>query len=177
LDPGCDGGDGVEMTLKCRISGDDERVAEDFVDEEISLGAYSIDLDPYPNEPGKPALVNVTWDQAAARCSERGQRLCTELEWEYACKGPKSTTYPWGAGYSATTCTGRADALIGKRPECKTAHGVMDIEGLALEWTASDWERGTPTGDKVVHVKTDPFKTDPKTLDGMTVPVLLRIAR
>jgi hypothetical protein len=27
----------------------------------------------------------------------------------------------------------------------------MDSEGLALEWTASDWERGTPTGEKVVR--------------------------
>jgi sulfatase modifying factor 1 len=117
----------------------------------ISLGEFEIDLYPYPNEPNKPAKLGVTHDEASKLCAARGKRLCTELEWEYACKGPKNATYMWGSGFKKGKCDGQLDHVIGKRPECKTDPGAMDMMGVALEWTASDWERGTPTGDKVVR--------------------------
>ncbi len=119
--------------------------------EEVSLGAYQMDQYPYPNEEGKPAMLNVTHEKAAQLCAERGKRLCTELEWERACKGSKSTTYQWGNGYNNTKCKGQLDNVVGQRAACKSELGVMDLIGVALEWTASDWERGTPTGDKVVR--------------------------
>ena len=119
--------------------------------ETASMGAFNMDVYPYPNKPGEPALLNVTHEKAAALCAERGKRLCTELEWERACKGDKNTTYMWGNAFSRSKCKGQPDHIIGSRPECKTTFGVMDMMGVALEWTASDWERGSPTGDKVVR--------------------------
>jgi formylglycine-generating enzyme len=121
--------------------------------EEISLGEFSMDLYPFPNEPGKPAMVNVTWQQAKELCEARGKRLCTELEWERACKGPESTTYMWGDlyGKNQKDCAGQKDLVTGQRPACKTKFGVMDMVGAGMEWTASDWERGTPSGHKVVR--------------------------
>jgi formylglycine-generating enzyme required for sulfatase activity len=124
---------------------------EELEHQEMTLGAVEMDAHPYPNEPGKPALVGVTRDKAAALCAERGKRLCTELEWEHACKGPKGTTYPWGDGFRTDRCQPRADKRIGERPDCRSAFGVMDMFGLAMEWTASDWKRGTPSGDAVVR--------------------------
>jgi len=117
----------------------------------ISLGAFEMDLYPYPNEPGKPAKLAVTHEEATKLCAERGKRLCTELEWEYACKGPKNAMYMWGNGFKKGRCDGQLDHMVNQRPECKTDLGVMDMMGVALEWTSSDWERGTPTGDKVVR--------------------------
>ncbi len=119
--------------------------------EEVSLGAFQMDKYPYPNEVGKPAMINVSHEKATQLCAERGKRLCTELEWERACKGPKSTTYQWGNGYNNTKCKGQLDNMIGQRSECESDLGVVDLIGVALEWTSSDWERGTPTGDKVVR--------------------------
>ncbi len=117
----------------------------------ISLGEFEIDLYPYPNEPGKAAKLAVTHEEATKLCAERGKRLCTELEWEYACKGPKNAMYMWGQGFQKGKCDGQLDHKLGERPECKTDPGVIDMMGVALEWTSSDWERGTPTGDKVVR--------------------------
>lgn len=121
--------------------------------EEISLGEFSMDVYPYPNEPGKPALVNVTWQKAKELCEERGKRLCTELEWERACKGPESTTYMWGDlyGKNQKDCAPQKDLVTGQRAACKTKFGVSDMVGAGMEWTASDWERGTPSGHKVVR--------------------------
>jgi formylglycine-generating enzyme required for sulfatase activity len=129
---------------------------EELEHDEVSMGAFTMDTHPYPNEPGKPAAVNVTFEQAEKLCADRGKRLCTELEWEWACKGAKNTTYPWGEGFVAGKCPARSDKTIGQRADCVSSFGMSDPLGLAFEWTASDWERGTPTGDKVV-------RGDPKT--------------
>ena len=40
---------------------------------------------------------------APARASTR--RLCSETEWEKACKGPDNPRYPYGNGYDANACT------------------------------------------------------------------------
>jgi len=53
----------------------------------ISLGAFSIDRLPYPNDPALPLLTNVTRAEAAQKCTDGGKRLCSEFEWERACKG------------------------------------------------------------------------------------------
>jgi formylglycine-generating enzyme required for sulfatase activity len=119
--------------------------------EEMVVGEFRMDAYPYPNEPGKPAKLNVNWFEAKQLCEERGKRLCTEIEWERACKGPKNTTYMWGDGFSTKQCKGQLDHLTNQRPECKTQFGVMDMMGVALEWTASDWERGKKNGEKVVR--------------------------
>ena len=34
--------------------------------------------------------------QAAGACASAGKRLCTDTEWLRACRGPASTTYPYG---------------------------------------------------------------------------------
>jgi hypothetical protein len=54
---------------------------------EVSMSAFSIDASPYPNDPSQPVRTFVTRADADRMCKERGERLCTELEWELACKG------------------------------------------------------------------------------------------
>jgi hypothetical protein len=116
---------------------------EELVGPTVSIGAFSIDVYPYPNDPSKPARVDVSRDEAEAACAERGKRLCTELEWERACKGPQSTTFEYGAAFDANACKNEPSLLPGKRAKCTSAFGVKDQHGLVFEWTKSAWGRGT----------------------------------
>jgi hypothetical protein len=125
------------------------RVAdEEPAGDPVEMGGFYIDRLPYPNEPGAIPTSNVTRDEAEALCSSKGKRLCTELEWERACKGPENTTYEYGDQYRASSCgTGVASEEAARRPTgenalCKSAFGVADMHGGVWEWTSSAWGRG-----------------------------------
>ncbi|MEZ4293700.1 MAG: SUMF1/EgtB/PvdO family nonheme iron enzyme [Polyangiaceae bacterium] len=97
---------------------------------EVDLGSFSIDRYLYPNDPSKPPMTGVTRTKAEGLCKERGQRLCTELEWERACKGDEGTAYATGAQW---------DAACAKDPaSCASSFGVAGMGGALREWTASD---------------------------------------
>jgi hypothetical protein len=115
---------------------------EELVGESIQMGEFAIDVLPYPNDPTKPMRTDVSRDEAAGLCAAQGKRLCTELEWERACKGPNNTTFEYGAGHNQANCKIATDLLPDKRPKCVSAFGVKDMHGLAWEWTASSWGRG-----------------------------------
>lgn len=119
----------------------------------IQMGEFTIDTYPYPNDPAKPPMTGVTRDQAEALCKGRGRRLCTELEWERACKGPANTTYPYGDGFLASRCKGSTTLLsaAGKYDECASAFGVKALYGAVWEWTVSEWGRGGPGGMAAVR--------------------------
>lgn len=91
-----------------------------------ALGPFEIDAEPYPG--GGAPLLGLGREQAEERCAERGARLCTELEWERACKGPDSRPFPSGLEL-APACE--------RSPGCPSGHGVWGM-GSVREWTASD---------------------------------------
>jgi hypothetical protein len=96
----------------------------------VELGGYQIDRLPYPNDPKQPALTGVTREEAKRRCAERQARLCTELEWERACKGPGNETYPTGSGW---------DNACAEQPHaCASGYEVLGMGAAIREWTASD---------------------------------------
>jgi formylglycine-generating enzyme required for sulfatase activity len=110
----------------------------------IQMGEFTMDAYPYPNDPSKPPMVNISRDQAETLCKSRGRRLCTELEWERACKGPGNTTYPYGDSFMANRCKGDISFLrqVSHYDECGSAFGVKALYGVVWEWTASEWARG-----------------------------------
>ncbi|MDB4941856.1 MAG: Serine/threonine kinase [Labilithrix sp.] len=115
----------------------------------VEMGGYYIDLLPYPNEPGAIPTSNVTRDEAEALCAAKGKRLCSELEWERACKGPENLSYEYSDVYRASACgTGVAPEEAARRPAgehvvCKSGFGVADMHGGVWEWTDSPWGRGS----------------------------------
>lgn len=131
------------------------RVADaEMPGEQIVLGGFFMSVFPYPNEEGAIPLSNVTAAEAARLCAERGARLCTELEWERACKGPDNRTYEYGERYRAEICgTGAASRPMpsGLRVACRSDFGVRDLHGGLWEWTASPWGRGSPGGDVAIR--------------------------
>ncbi len=116
---------------------------------DVPMSGFYIDLLPWPNEAGAIPTTNVTRDEAQRLCGDKQKRLCSELEWERACKGPDNLRYEYGASYDAHICgTGVAGPNGARRPSgqtpgCRSAFGVREMHGGAWEWTDSSWRRGT----------------------------------
>ncbi|HEX9295778.1 MAG TPA: SUMF1/EgtB/PvdO family nonheme iron enzyme [Polyangiaceae bacterium] len=95
----------------------------------FSLSAYEIDRLPYPNDPAQPPRTDLTRREAARLCAQRGERLCSELEWENACKGTANDAYATGDAW---------DPACSREPTtCASGLGVLGM-GALREWTASD---------------------------------------
>lgn len=103
-------------------------------------------------------VVQLSQRDAAAYCAWRGQRLPTEVEWEFAARGTDGRRYAWGnnapmqngppsarrANYGADDCCApdqsdgfRTTAPIGSFPAGVSAHGLHDMAGNVWEWTTS----------------------------------------
>jgi len=96
----------------------------------VELGGFTIDRQLYPNDPQKPPLTGVSRARASELCQQAGERLCTELEWERACKGADDSPYPGSAAW---------DPGCAKDPaSCASGFGVLAMGGALREWTASD---------------------------------------
>jgi hypothetical protein len=119
---------------------------------DVPMGGFYIDVLPWPNEGGAIPTTNVTRDEARRLCQERQKRLCSELEWERACKGPQSLRYEYGPTYDPAVCGAGVSADTsarkpsGAKAACKSAFGVREMHGGAWEWTDSLWRRGTSRG-------------------------------
>jgi hypothetical protein len=126
------------------------RVAdEEMAGVPVEVGGFYIDLLPWPNEPNAIPTTNVTRDDAEQLCATKSKRLCSELEWERACKGPDSSVYEYGDVYRKEVCgTGISLEQASHRPtgehaQCKSGFGVAEMHGGAWEWTSSVWGRGS----------------------------------
>ena len=92
-------------------------------------------------EPNLPR-ESVTWFDAAAFCTSRGARLPTEVEWEYAARGPDGLEFPWGNDFVANYLNyddsdGKRTMDVGSYPENISWVGSMDMSGNVWEWTIS----------------------------------------
>jgi len=111
----------------------------------ITLGPFRIDRRPRPLSASHAKTTamgqhgpGVTFDEAQVICAENGGRLCTEVEWERACKGPRSTSYAGGEKPCA-------------EGSCASGYEVEAL-GAALEWTASSFGTGSPLhGQRVLR--------------------------
>ena len=117
-----------------------------FVDDTGHREPYD-DWDPVgkPNHP----LTHASWYDVRDYCQWVGGRLPTEAQWEYAARGPMSSSddyaaFPWGtneidcdhANYYEG-CSGHTDP-VGSRPLGVSPFGVHDLSGNAKEWCL-DW--------------------------------------
>jgi hypothetical protein len=115
---------------------------------EVPLGGFYMDVLPWPNEAGAIPTTNVSREEAARLCDGKNKRLCSELEWERACKGPNNARYEYGATYDAHVCSAGVAADVsarhpsGDRTACHSAFGVREMHGGPWEWTDSPWNRG-----------------------------------
>ena len=107
----------------------------------VRVGDSWIDRYEYPNARGVAPLTRVDWPTAGDLCKRAGKHLCTEAEWQRACRGAEDSTFPYGNKYQPSRCAtaspGEAPIPAGSRPQCLTPTGVADLSGNVAEWTAS----------------------------------------
>ena len=90
----------------------------------------------------------ITWAEARDYCYNRGARLPTEREWEYAARGPSNWLYPWGnewiVEYSVNQQTSeRQTHSVGSHLEGVSWVGAYDMAGNVYEWTSSKFVPAT----------------------------------
>ncbi len=94
----------------------------------------------------------VSYYQAKAACENAGKRLCTQTEWERACRGPSALLYPYGDDSDDKACNGffnyaTTNPLVtGALKTCVSVYGAYDMSGNLSEWTSTATERVPGSG-------------------------------
>ena len=117
---------------------------------QVTTQAYCIDIFEYPNKRGATPKTNVGQGEAESLCQKAGKRLCSEEEWEKACKGPGNAKFPYGNTFIQGKCN-TADAegnKSGLQPSgslsgCVSGYGVFDMSGNAAEITKNAVKGGS----------------------------------
>ncbi len=116
----------------------------------IQVNPFFIDRFEFPNIKDQPPTGTVTWTAADETCRKFGKRLCSELEWEKACKGPNNFIYTYGDTWDPSMCGESMEApyTLGSRPDCVSSYGVYDLSGGFREWSGD--ARPGKEGRKIV---------------------------
>ena len=104
--------------------------------------------------PGRDRMpeTGVGIEQARASCKARKARLCSEAEWEQACRGEGDSSYPYGSSYRRELCNA-ADkklgiAVAGAFAACRSAVGTYDMSGNVAEWVEEGMIKGGSALDR-----------------------------
>ena len=101
---------------------------------------YCIDVYEYPGGKTIPR-TDVSYEEAGRLCAMRGERLCTDQEWERACRGHHGASYPYGQTCDPTRCNTRGSggeiAPAGSFATCRSASGAYDMSGNVAEWVTA----------------------------------------
>jgi serine/threonine protein kinase len=124
-----------------------DKTGEERPLENVEEPSFCIDEYEFPNQPGVRPMIGVSWDEARQSCAKAGKRLCTEEQWEKACKGPGNARFPYGNDFDAYRCNtedgqglDRALTEAGRFTQCRSSgYAVADLSGIVAEWTASDF--------------------------------------
>ena len=104
----------------------------------LNTKAFCMDKYEYPNQPGESPMRSVSWLEAKNLCSTKGKRLCSEYEFEKACRGSGGTRFTYGDGFFEGACPNSAqDYGLGQFSNCVSGFGVHDLGGGVYEWSAS----------------------------------------
>jgi hypothetical protein len=109
---------------------------------QVRVSPFCMDKYEFPGGLGKDPAVEKSWNEADSLCKSAGKRLCTEFEWEYACRGKFNWFYPYGNKYNDGACNteGKEAKSTGSFLNCHTEAQVYDMSGNLNEWTGSNWD-------------------------------------
>lgn len=120
----------------------------------VTLAGFCMDYYEYPNKGGQKPMTKVAYAQAEKICRDQKKRLCSEDEWEKACKGGSGHRFPYGNEFDEGACNtqdangnNRSIAASGAFPSCRSSFGIFDLSGNVAEWVSGRLAPGAP--DKV----------------------------
>jgi len=99
-----------------------------------------------PNVRGARPIVMQSAIDAQGWCRDRGKRLCTELEWDWACYrsgGPCNNDKRWMEWDRRTANSPSEVARLWQGSEsgayggCHTPEGIYDLQGNVEEWVVA----------------------------------------
>jgi formylglycine-generating enzyme required for sulfatase activity len=129
---------------------DPDRKKNEVANKKVMVEEFCIDKYEYPNKQGSTPFRKAEWFAAKEECKAQGKRLCTEAEWEKACKGTKGFKYTYGNQVDTKKCNtaskeggklvkGRI-AKSGSFKDCVNDYGIYDMSGNMWEWTADYYD-------------------------------------
>jgi formylglycine-generating enzyme required for sulfatase activity len=79
-------------------------------------------------------VVGVSFQDAAAYCRSKGQRLPSEDEWEYVARGAKRSTFPWGENLDPVASAPTAPPGINDGPAEGIGGRYKGLSGNVWQW-------------------------------------------
>jgi formylglycine-generating enzyme required for sulfatase activity len=79
-------------------------------------------------------VVAVSFQDAAAYCRSKGWRLPSEDEWEYAARGPKRHTFPWGENIDPVASAPSAPPSVSDGPAEGIGGRYRGLSGNVWQW-------------------------------------------
>lgn len=119
-------------------------------DQDSSCKACNLNQPDHDHHP----VNGVSFTDSRTYCAWVKKSLPTGEQWEYAARGPKGSSAPWGDESPSTRVMSdaalRGEALgqqpVGSYPAGASVFGVLDLLGSLSEWTLPEWKGGMPTG-------------------------------
>ncbi|MFP4522139.1 MAG: formylglycine-generating enzyme family protein [Fibrobacterota bacterium] len=108
---------------------------------EADVPNFCVDKYEFPNKAGTLPSANMNWHEARDSCLARGKRLCSEDEWERACRSQYNYIYSYGNQFNKVCNTHRGNIVSsGSKTKCRSPEGVFDMCGNLAEWTKDRWD-------------------------------------
>jgi len=121
--------------IKGRWKFDTQAGASEYVEIKRFVHGYWIDRYEYHMEDETP-LHSLTWTEAVNLCNEQGKTLCSEDQWEKACKGPDNLVYPYGDAFLEAEVIDAVSSELGVPPiEISAGDSFAEDLGVPAEDT------------------------------------------
>ena len=96
-------------------------------------GTWRNGLKKHPADDESP-VVGVSFQDAAAYCRSKGERLPSEDEWEYVARGPQRHIFPWGENIDPAENAPKAPPSVGDGPPEGIGGRYKGLSGSVWQW-------------------------------------------